>query len=128
MKKEVKKACDLSKMLLDQINTYTEKYTGMEGKDVTSESSLNDLQTILEEGFALHNYLIEKDLAKDSPAIGISLINLEKFTSQLTITKENAEKLRLSNAIQIWNQTKIAIAVLAGTVLDTYEPVKKDDE
>lgn len=128
MKKEVKKACDLSKMLLDQINTYTEKYTGMEGKDVTSESSLNDLQTILEEGFALHNYLIEKDLAKDSPAIGISLINLEKFTSQLTITKENAEKLRLSNAIQIWNQTKIAIAVLAGAVLDTYEPVKKDDE
>ena len=128
MKKEVKKACDLSKMLLDQINTYTEKYTGMEGKDVTSESSLNDLQTILEEGFALHNYLIEKDLAKDSPVIGISLINLEKFTSQLTITKENAEKLRLSNAIQIWNQTKIAIAVLAGAVLDTYEPVKKDDE
>ena len=128
MKKEVKKACDLSKMLLDQINTYTEKYTGMEGKDVTSESSLNDLQTILEEGFALHNYLIEKDLAKDSPAIGISLINLEKFTSQLTITKENAEKLRLSNAIQIWNQTKIAIAVLAGAVLDTYEPVKKDDK
>lgn len=128
MKKEVKKACDLSKMLLDQINTYTEKYTGIEGKDVTSESSLNDLQTILEEGFALHNYLIEKGLAKDSPAIGISLINLEKFTSQLTITKENAEKLRLSNAIQIWNQTKIAIAVLAGAVLDTYEPVKKDDE
>ena len=115
-------------MILDQINNYTEKYTGMEGKDVTSESSLNDLQTILEEGFALHNYLIEKDLAKDSPAIGISLINLEKFTSQLTITKENAEKLRLSNAIQIWNQTKIAIAVLAGAVLDTYEPVKKDDE
>ena len=128
MKKEVKKACDLSKMLLDQINTYTEKYTGMEGKDVTSESSLNDLQTILEEGFALHNYLIEKDLVKDSPTIGISLLNLEKFTSQLTITKENAEKLRLSNAIQIWNQTKIAIAVLAGAVLDTYEPIKKDDE
>lgn len=125
MKKEVKKACDLSKMLLDQINTYTEKYTGIEGKDVTSESSLNDLQTILEEGFALHNYLIEKDLVKDSPTIGISLLNLEKFTSQLTITKENAEKLRLSNAIQIWNQTKIAIAVLAGAVLDTYEPIKK---
>ncbi len=128
MKKEVKKACDLSKMLLDQINTYTEKYTGIEGKDVTSESSLNDLQTILEEGFALHNYLIEKDLVKDSPIIGISLLNLEKFTSQLTITKENAEKLRLSNAIQIWNQTKIAIAVLAGAVLDTYEPIKKDDK
>ncbi len=128
MKKEIKKACDISKMILDQVNSYTEKYTGVEGKDVTTEDSLQELQTILEEGFALHNYLIEKKLANDSPAIGISLINLEKFTSQLAITKENAEKLRLSNAIQIWNQTKIAIAVLAGAVLDTYEPIKKDDE
>ena len=127
MKKEVKKACDLSKMILDQINTYTEKYTGMEGKDVTTEESLQELQTILEEGFALHNFLIEKELMKESPAIIASLINLEKFTSQLTINKENAEKLRLSNAIQVWNQTKIAIAVLAGAVLDTFEPIKKED-
>ena len=127
MKKEVKKACDLSKMILDQINTYTEKYTGMEGKDVTTEESLQELQTILEEGFALHNFLIEKELMKESPAIIASLINLEKFTSHLTINKENAEKLRLSNAIQVWNQTKIAIAVLAGAVLDTFEPIKKED-
>ncbi|MBO4622467.1 MAG: hypothetical protein J5691_01135 [Bacilli bacterium] len=127
MKKEVKKACDLSKMILDQVNTYTEKYTGMEGKDVTTEESLQELQTILEEGFALHNFLIEKELMKESPAIIASLINLEKFTSQLTINKENAEKLRLSNAIQVWNQTKIAIAVLAGAVLDTFEPIKKED-
>jgi len=127
MKKEVKKACDLSKMILDQVNTYTEKYTGMEGKDVTTEESLQELQTILEEGFALHNFLIEKELIKESPAIIASLINLEKFTSQLTINKENAEKLRLSNAIQVWNQTKIAIAVLAGAVLDTFEPIKKED-
>ncbi len=127
MKKEVKKACDLSKMILDQVNVYTEKYTGMEGKDVTTEESLQELQTILEEGFALHNFLIEKELMKESPAIIASLINLEKFTSQLTINKENAEKLRLSNAIQVWNQTKIAIAVLAGAVLDTFEPIKKED-
>lgn len=127
MKKEVKKACDLSKMILDQVNTYTEKYTGIEGKDVTTEESLQELQTILEEGFALHNFLIEKELMKESPAIIASLINLEKFTSQLAINKENAEKLRLSNAIQVWNQTKIAIAVLAGAVLDTFEPIKKED-
>lgn len=127
MKKEVKKACDLSKLLLDQINTYTEKYTGIKGKDVTTEDSLNELQTILEEGFALHNFLIEKELAQESPAIVAGLLNLEKFTSQLTINKENAEKLRLSNAIQIWNQTKIAIAVLAGAVLDEYEPIKKEN-
>ena len=125
MKKEIKKVCDLSAKLLDQINEYTGNYTSPDGKDVTSESSLNDLQTILEEGFALHNYLIEKELYKDQPAITVSLTNLERFMNQLQINKENAEKLRLSNAIQVWNQTKIAIAVLAGVVLDTYE--EKED-
>lgn len=118
---DIKKACDLSIKLLDQINDYTGKYTGIDGKDVTSETSLEELQTILEEGFALHNFLVEKELYKDQPAITVALTSLEKFMNQLQINKENAEKLRLSNAIQIWNQTKIAIAVLASVVLDRFE-------
>lgn len=121
MNTDIKKACDLSIKLLDQINDYTGKYTGIDGKDVTSETSLEELQTILEEGFALHNFLIEKELYKDQPAITVALTSLEKFMNQLQINKENAEKLRLSNAIQIWNQTKIAIAVLASVVLDRFE-------
>ncbi len=121
MNTNIKKACDLSIKLLDQINDYTGKYTGIDGKDVTSETSLEELQTILEEGFALHNFLVEKELYKDQPAITVALTSLEKFMNQLQINKENAEKLRLSNAIQIWNQTKIAIAVLASVVLDRFE-------
>lgn len=125
MNTKIKKSCELSKKLLDQINEYVGKYTGVEGKDVTSEASLTELQEILEEGFALHNYLIENKLYESKPAITASLIQLEKFMNQLTINKENAEKLRLSNAIQVWNQAKIAIAVLASAVLDTYE--EKED-
>ena len=79
----------------------------------------------MEEGFALHNYLTEHKLYENKPAIQQSLIQLEDYMKRLAINKENAEKLRLSNAIQIWNQAKIAIAVLAGAVLDEYEPIEK---
>jgi len=121
MTEVVKKACDLSKKLLEQINEYCGQYTGVDGKDVVSELSIIALQEILEEGFALHNYLIEHKLFEDKPTIKSNLLQLEGFMNRLTITKENAEKLKLSNAVQIWNQTKIAIAVLAGSVLDEYE-------
>ena len=124
MNTKIKKACELSGKILDQINRYVADYTTAEGKDVTTALSLSLLQDILEEGFALHNYLVEHKLYEGKAAIEISLVNLEKFMNQLTINKENAEKLKLSNAIQVWNQAKIAVAVLAGAVLDTYE--KKD--
>lgn len=121
MTEVIKKACDLSKKLLEQINEYCGQYTGVDGKDVVSELSIMALQEILEEGFALHNYLVEHNLFEDKPSIKSNLIQLEGFMNRLAITKENAEKLKLSNAVQIWNQTKIAIAVLAGSVLDEYE-------
>lgn len=121
MNEVIKKACDLSKKLLDQINEHCGQYTGVNGKDVVSEVSMSLLQEIIEEGFALHNYLTEHKLYEDKPAIRQALIQLEDYMKRLTINKENAEKLRLSNAIQIWNQAKIAIAVLAGIVLDEYE-------
>ena len=121
MTEVIKKACNLSKKLLEQINEYCGQYTGVDGKDVVSELSIMALQEILEEGFALHNYLVEHNLFEDKPSIKSNLIQLEGFMNRLAITKENAEKLKLSNAVQIWNQTKIAIAVLAGSVLDEYE-------
>lgn len=121
MTEVIKKACDLSKKLLEQINEYCGQYTGVDGKDIVSELSIMALQEILEEGFTLHNYLVEHNLFEDKPSIKSNLIQLEGFMNRLTITKENAEKLKLSNAVQIWNQTKIAIAVLAGSVLDEYE-------
>lgn len=121
---KIKKACELSKKVLNEINQYCELYTGVNGKDVTSESSLQALQQILEEGFALYNYIVENKFYENKPELTISLHNTAKYVNQLTINKENAEKLRLSNAIQVWNQAKIAIAVLANVFLDCYEEVK----
>ena len=121
MDTNIKKAVELSKKIIDQVNDYMGKYVGMNGKDVVTESSLLALQEILEEGFALHNFVVEKKLYENKPTITVSLNELEKFMKQLQINKDNAEKLRLSNAIQIWNQTKIVIAVLANNILDEFE-------
>lgn len=121
MNTNVKKIVELSQKIMNQINDYMGNYIGMNGKDVVTDSSILALQEILEEGFALHNFVVEKKLYENKPVIIKSLIELEKFMNQLQINKENAEKLRLSNAIQIWNQTKIAIAVLANAILDEYE-------
>lgn len=122
MSESIKKSCELSKKLLNQINEYCGQYTSLDGKDIVSENSINFLQDILEEGFALHNYIVENKLYENKPVIQSNLLQLEGYMKRLAINKENAEKLRLSNAIQVWNQTKIAIAVLAGSVLDEYEP------
>lgn len=121
MNTNVKKTVELSQKIMNQINDYMGNYIGMNGKDVVTDSSILALQEILEEGFALHNFVVEKKLYENKPIIIKGLIELEKFMNQLQINKENAEKLRLSNAIQIWNQTKIAIAVLANAILDEYE-------
>lgn len=121
MNTNVKKTVELSQKIMNQINDYMGNYIGMNGKDVVTDSSILALQEILEEGFALHNFVVEKKLYENKPVIIKGLIELEKFMNQLQINKENAEKLRLSNAIQIWNQTKIAIAVLANAILDEYE-------
>ena len=88
MTEVVKKACDLSKKLLKQINEYCGQYTGVDGKDVVSELSIMALQEILEEGFALHNYLVEHNLFEDKPSIKSNLIQLEGFMNRLAITKE----------------------------------------
>lgn len=125
MNTNVKKTVELSQKIMNQINDYMGNYIGMNGKDVVTDSSILALQEILEEGFALHNFVVEKKLYENKPVIIKGLIELEKFMNQLQINKENAEKLRLSNAIQIWNQTKIAIAVLANAILDEYE--EKED-
>lgn len=111
-------AYTLSTKILKDINEYHEKYVSEDGKDVKTQESIMTLNYIIESGFALHKYIVEKELYKERPLIEIPLLEVQKYLEQLQINKENADKLRLSNVIQLWNQTKIAIAMLACGVLD----------
>ena len=114
----MKKAYQLSEKIIKDIEVYSEEYVTEEGKTVTTEAELKALNGIIEEGFTLYKYLVEKKLYDKDPSIIVAVNELGTYIEKLQINEQNAKKLHLSNVMQIWNQAKIAIAVLAGAVLD----------
>lgn len=114
----MKKAYQLSEKIIKDIEVYSEEYVTEEGKTVTTEAELKALNGIIEEGFTLYKYLVEKKLYDKDPSIVVAVNELGTYIEKLQINEQNAKKLHLSNVMQIWNQAKIAIAVLACAVLD----------
>lgn len=111
-------AYKLSEKILNDINEYSEKYISEDGKTVPTQEAILKLNTILENGFSLYKYMVEKKLYEGKPEIESSLVELQKYIEKLQINKSNAEKLQLSSALQLWNQSKVVIAVLACNILD----------
>ena len=105
----MKKAYQLSEKIIKDIEAYSEEYVTKEGKTVITEAELKALNGIIEEGFTLY----DKD-----PSLVVAVNELGIYIEKLQINEQNAKKLHLSNVMQIWNQAKIAIAVLACAVLD----------
>lgn len=124
----MKKAYALSEKILDNINNYSEKYTSAEGKDINSAESIRALNEIVEEGFTLHRYMVEKKLYEGKPQITGALLEVQKYIEKLQINKQNAEKLSLSNALQIWQQVKLAIALFACSILDYRDSLETSEE
>lgn len=117
----MEKAYQLSDKILKEIEEYSKNYTTNDGKIVTTEISLKLLNTIIEDGFVLHKYLVEKKLYEKYSSLVTLLNEVGEIIKKLQITKTNAEKLNLSSAIQVWQQAKISIALLACEVMDLYE-------
>ena len=112
------KAYSLSEKIINDVEAYSLKYTTPDSNIIHNEESLADLNIILEEGFTLYKYMIEKNLYVEKPEITATLTELGKYIEKLQITKENAEKLNLENVLIIWEQAKMTIAMLACNVLD----------
>lgn len=114
----MEKAYQLSEKIINDVNEYSEKYIGSEGKYVNTSDSIELLNCILEEGFTLHKYVVEKELYIEKPRIIKALVEVQKYIEKLSITEDNAKKLNISNALQLWEQARIAIAFLACEILD----------
>ena len=123
----MKKAYQLAEKIIKDIEDYSAEYVTEEGKTVTTEAELKALNTIIEEGFTLYKYLVEKKLYNIDPSITVAVNELGTYVQKLQINEENAKKLHLSNVMQIWNQAKIAIAVLACALLD-YRDEKEESK
>ena len=120
------KAYELAEKIIADCEKHAVEYTSDEGKFIVSEDAITSLNSIIEEGFTLYKYLIEKDLLKDIPEAIVAAKEIQKYIDKLTINKKNAKKLHLSNVLQIWNQAKLAIAVLACAVLDHRDKTKEN--
>lgn len=114
----MKKAYQLAEKIIKDIEDYSEEYVTEDGKTVTTEAELKALNNIIEKGFTLYKYLVEKKLYDKDPSIIVAVNELGTYIEKLQINEQNAKKLHLSNVMQIWNQAKIAIAVLACALLD----------
>lgn len=114
----MEKAYVLAEKILNDINTYSEKYTSFDGKQITTSDSIADLNEIIQNGFSLYKYMIDKDLYKDKISICGYMKEVEKYIEKLQINNKNAKKLTLSTSVRTWNEAKIAIALFANSILD----------
>lgn len=117
----MQKAKELSQIIIDKVNDYTNKYMNTEGKCITTFNSIQDLNDIIEKGFILDKYLMEKNIVDKYPVLAGICMELQKYIDKLSTKEENAKKLNMESALQIWQQAKIIIAFLASAVLDIKE-------
>lgn len=117
----MEKAKKLSEKIITSVNNYVNKYMSDDGKFSNTRDSIFELNDIIESGFVLHKYLIEKGIANKYPVISGICVELQKYIDKLNTNDENAKKLNMESALQIWQQAKIVIAFLASTVLDIKE-------
>ena len=112
------KAYSLSEKIVKDINDFNSIHVTEYGKVVPSQDMIRDLGVIIEEGFVLHNYVVEKKLHEGKPTITMDVLELEKQMSYLEMTEENAKTLDLQSAMNAWKACEVIIAKLACDLLD----------
>lgn len=120
----MEKAYELSQKIIKDIENYTKQYTTNDGKIATTQQSLVILNMIVQDCCVLYKYIIEKKLYENMHNIIPALNQLGELIKKIQITKDNAEKLHLDSAIQIWQQIKIVGALLACMVIDNHDADK----
>lgn len=120
-------ASKLADKLLTEIDTYSKDYISNDGKLAYTQLSIQALNAIIEQGFTLYKYLVEKKLYEEYSELTVPLNVLGGYIEKLQITKENATKLHLSDSLKLWEQAKIAIAILSAQVLELYDNTKEGE-
>jgi hypothetical protein len=116
-------AYKLADAIVKQIDTHYGEYKTEEGKDVISEDMIKSLNTIVENGFVLHKYILEKQLYTGDLELIAIMNELSQYAEKLQVNEQNAKKLDFQNALQIWNQCTIVIATMACRLLDRRDNV-----
>jgi hypothetical protein len=103
-------------ILIEENKFIDENFT--DEKFITSETALNQLDSIIKQGFMLYNYMIKHKLWQDEQDIIDIELEVQKNHERISSTDENAKKLTLTNSLQIWQElnfifTSLAVAVIS---------------
>lgn len=121
----MEKAVQLSEKIIYEVNEYSKAYTSTEGKIATTEQSLAILNAIIQDVCVLYKYVVDKKLYEDMQRIIPTLNTLADLIMKIQITKENANKLHLDSANQLWQQIKAVGALLACMIVEQDEANKQ---
>ena len=112
------KAYELSEKIVADVNTFNSDFVTDTGKIVPSQDMVMALNTIIEEGFVLHKYVVENKIYEGKPEITVDVIELGKQMQNLEMSEENSKRLDLQSAMNTWEACEVIIAKLACDLLD----------
>jgi len=119
----MKKAYELSEKIVNEVNYHVENFKTETFKDVPTSDMITSLNKIIKDGLVLYKYLQENKLYEGKDLVTADMLELSKYVNKLQMTKANAKKLDLKNALQLWDQTMLIIANLACDLLDYRDSV-----
>lgn len=121
----MEKAVQLSEKIINEVNDYSKAYTSTEGKIATTEQSLIVLNAIIQDICVLYKYVVDKKLYEKMQRIIPTLNTLAELIMKIQITEDNANKLHLDSANQLWQQIKAVGALLACMIVEQDEADKQ---
>ena len=114
------------KVLMDSedfITKYSDEVNGL----LLDKSSFYDITKIIQEGLAIYNHIVEKNLYADDAYMQELLGKISREASKLTISEENAKKLNFRDALVDWGKLHALIISMCVVVLSSNNQEKTEE-
>lgn len=118
MTEDIKDIYELADEVINDVNSFQEKYTTETGKTVISEDMICALDSIVRKGLMLREKVVKTKFYEGKAAITVDVVEMEKYIDALQMTEKNAKKLDIRSAVDSWNAIKLISAKLGCDVLD----------
>ena len=103
---------------LNAVDKFEKDYVGVDGKMVRSKEAIESLDTLLKKGLKFYNDVINEKVYEKFPMLSVILNKIKEYTDKLKNNEQTAKKLTMENALVIWQQLEVALALLASYVMD----------
>ena len=103
---------------LNTVDNFEKNYVGVDGKMVRSKDAIESLDALLKKGLKLYNDVINEKVYEKFPILTVILNKIKEYADKLENNEQTAKKLTMENALVIWQQLEVALALLASYIVD----------